>query len=195
MSKNRCPTFKRHIRRQAGSRQIFRNRNRFSSSGNSIFFVWVSNSHLMLGCSSWRLDMNLNWISRYQFGKKTQYKIDLGSSCLLQVNVSVKRSSLKLSGYFSRNANAPLPASSYTTIFLAGVWLWTSWPSPAPNPSSLREVNEPGHAPLRQPCARIVNDEMQKAFPHYTLSPAPSFSLLIRRKISQLCRRVIKSCN
>lgn len=149
----------------------------------------------MLGCSSRRLDMNLNQISRYQFGKKSQYKIDLGSSCLLQVNMSVKRSSLKLSGYFSCNASALLPSSSYTTVFLAGVWLWTSWPSPAPDPSSLREADEPGHAPQRQPCARIVNDEMRKAFPHYTLSPTPSFSLLIRRKISQLCCRIIKSCN
>lgn len=149
----------------------------------------------MLECSSWRLDVNLNWISRYQFGKKSQYKIDLGSPCLLQVNVHVKSSSLKLSGYFSCNANALLPSSSYTTVFLEGVWPWTSWPSPALDPSSHREVNEAGHVPLRQPCVRIVNDEMQKAFPCYTLFPAPSFSLLIRRKISQLPRRIIKSCN
>jgi len=147
----------------------------------------------MLGCRSCRLNKNLNRISRYQFGKKSQYKIDLCSPCLLQVNVSVKRSSLKLSGCFFRNTSALLPSSSYATIFLAGVWLRTSWPSPAPNPSSHREVDE--HAPLRQPCARIVNDEMQKAFPHYTLSPMPSFSLLIRRKISQLRRCIIKSCN
>lgn len=139
--------------------------------------------------------MNLNLISRYQFGKKSQFKIDLGSPCFLQVNMAVKRSSLKLSGYFSCNASALLPSSSYTSVFLTGAWLCTSWPSPAPNPSSHREVNEPGHAPLQKPCARLVNDEIQKAFPHYTLPPAPSFSLLIRRKISQLHCRIIKSCN
>lgn len=149
----------------------------------------------MLGCISWRLDTNLNGISRYQFGKKSQNKIDLASPCLLQVKVSVKRSSLELSGYFSCNANALLRSSSYTTVFLAGVWPWTLWPSPASDPASHSEVNEPGHAPLRQPCVRIVNDEMQKAFPHYTLSPTPSFSLLIRRKISQLHCHIIKSGN
>lgn len=57
MRKNRCPTFSRHVRRQAGRSAETET---YSHLMETAFFFWVSKSHLMLGCSSWRLDMNLN---------------------------------------------------------------------------------------------------------------------------------------
>lgn len=185
--KTGCPTLEKHIRRQADLWKL----KQILITWEEHLFVWVSNSHLMLACSSWSLDMNLNRISRYQFGKKPQCKIGLASPCLLQVNMPAKRSSLKLPAYFSFVVpNLCSPPAPTPLVFLAGACLWTTWPSPAPDPSSPREAKDPGHAP-HSPAQELLVMKCKRRFPF----SRAKFSLLIRRKISQLHHYIIKSCN